>query len=145
MYCGAEPGKKSSIKSTEKFLFKKTIDIVFCIDCSWPMAPVLDSIKDNIVRLIEEIDQYNQDSSHILADWRARVLGYRNFEEDYECLLNDNPFVSSIEELNAQLLGLVCKGCSENNQCSSSLDALWYATKCSDWRPVEHSESGEYL
>lgn len=148
LYCGADPNRKSGgiQKMTGKLLFKKTIDIVFCVDCSWPMAPVLDSVKDNIVRLLKDINSYNENISseyQNLADWRARVIGYRNFEEDNECLLNDNPFVSDIEDVKEQLSGLVCKGYSENNPLSSSLDALWYAVQTSDWRDWDSIHYGE--
>ena len=138
VYCGASP---YDIPKNEHrgMLIKKTIDIVFCIDCSWPMAPILDSIKDNIAYLIEEINQYNK-GARIVADWRARVMGFRNFEEDNEYLLNDNPFVSTLEDIQAQLNGIVCKGCSENSPKSSSLDAIWCATETTKWRDWESSD-----
>lgn len=145
VYCGAELSQKSCgiRENDKKLLVKKSIDIVFCIDCSWLMAPVLDSIKDNIVRLIMDINQYNKNSSSIWADWRARVIGYRNFEEDDEYLINDNQFVSTLEEIRAQLSGIVCKGCSENSPLSSSLDALWYAMQTSNWRDWDSIHYGE--
>lgn len=67
--------------------------------------PVLDSIKDNIAKLMEGIE-YD-------INWCARVMGYRNFDIDEKCLLNDNPFVTTVEELNTQLDGMVAKGFAE--------------------------------
>lgn len=142
IYCGISPYDILK-KEYPELSIKNTIDIAICVDCSWPMAPVLDSVKDNIVHLLEDINEYNKDAK-LVADWRARIIGYRNFEEDNECLLNDNPFVATIEEVKAQLAGIICKGYSENSPKSSSLDALWYAIETSDWRyrKLEEDSSG---
>lgn len=141
IYCGKSPYDIPK-KEHPKLSIKKTIDIVICVDCSWPMSPVLDSVKDNIVYLLEDINEYNKDAKPV-ADWRARIIGYRNFEEDNEYLLNDNPFVTTIEEVKSQLSNIVCKGYSENSPKSSSLDALWYATKTSNWRYKESTHNEE--
>lgn len=144
IYCGISPYDIPK-KEYPKLSIKNTIDIVICVDCSWPMAPVLDSVKDNIVHLLEDINEYNKDAK-LVADWRARIIGYRNFEEDNEYLLNDNPFVSTIEEVKTQIAGIVCKGYSENSPKSSSLDALWYAIETSDWRYKNtHNEEEEWI
>ena len=132
IYCGASPYDILN-NGHRGWSIKKAIDIVFCVDCSWPIAPVLDSIKDNIVHLIEDINQHNKEA-RIVADWRARVMGVRNFEEDNEYLLNDNPFVSTLEEVKCQLSDIICKGYSENSPMSSSIDAIWYAIETTDWR-----------
>ena len=142
VYCGASPYEipKKEYKGLSR---RRTVDIVICVDCSWPMAPVLDSVKDNIIHLIEDINQYNK-GARIVADWQARIIGYRNFEEDNEYLLNDNPFVFTLEEVKSQLSNIVCKGYSENSPKSSSLDALWHATKTSNWRYKEFDHDEEF-
>lgn len=142
IYCGTSPYDIPK-KDPAKLSIKNTIDIVICVDCSWPMAPVLDSVKDNIVHLLEDINEYNKDAK-LVADWRARIIGYRNFEEDNEYLLNDNPFVATIEGVKSQLAGIICKGYSENSPKSSSLDALWYAIETSDWHYRKSEEDSIY-
>ena len=106
-------------------------DFVFCLDCLGSMLIVLDSIKDNIAKLMEELDTMEDELFRL--DWNARVMGYRNFEVDEEYLMNYNPFVSSVEDFKRQLVGMEAKGCAENEPCST-LDAIWYAAKKSEWR-----------
>ena len=127
VYCGSDVN--DAIKSVDPIRYKWMADFVFCLDCSCSMLHVLDSIKENIAKFIEEIEtlEYKR------INWRARVMGYRNFDVDEEYLMNDNPFVSSTEELKKQLEGMEAKGYAEKEPCST-LDAIWYATKKSDWR-----------
>lgn len=145
VYCGAYMSDETETAETEYpprgpyrpgIVYRETprvysvaADFVFCLDCSSSMLNVLNSIKDNIIRFMESID--TMEFSRI--DWRARVMGYRNFDVDEEYLMNDNPFVSSVEELRKQLDGMEAKGYVENEPCST-LDAIWYAAKKSEWR-----------
>lgn len=130
-YCGADlVEKKGAIEQKKWYLRNYSIDIVFCVDCTCSMAPVLDSIKENIISFIDVCD----DSS---VDWRARIVVFRDSEVDEEWLENDNPFVSSKEDLVPLLRSVKAKGCVEDEQdASSSLDALYYAATKSDWRYI---------
>lgn len=144
VYCGADVNDTPETVETEEnptlnrfrhgILLRETpkrfhgvADFVFCIDCSCSMMPVLDSIKESIAGFMEGIETTYD------INWRARVMGYRNFNVDEEYLLNDNPFVTTVEALKTQLDRMVAKGFAEKEP-SSTLDAIWYAAFKSEWR-----------
>lgn len=111
------------IKSKETKI-KHVADIVFCIDCSFSMIPVIDSIKDNIVALINGLDELK------VIDWRARVVGFHDFR-DY--IAYDNPFVSSQNWLKSQLDDIKAKGCVENGP-APVFETISYVVNNSEWR-----------
>lgn len=131
VYCGAEPiAKPPSIEQRKIYLVDYSIDIVFCIDYTASMAPILDSIKENIIRFI---DVCNESS----LDWRARVVLFRDSAVDEEWLVNNKPFVSNKDELVTQLGSAMAKGKIEDETDYSSLmDALYYAAEESEWRAI---------
>ena len=65
-------------------------------------------------------------------------MGYRDFEEDTEYLVNDRPFVTTVEELRDQIAGMEAKEYTGGDDPESTLDAIWYASKKSDWRENCH-------
>ncbi len=130
VYCGTELTAKSTVKQHTRFLIDYSLDIVFCIDCTCSMAPVLDSIKENIIKFIDVCN----DSK---VDWRCRIVLFRDSEVDKEWLENDNPFVSQKEDLEVQLDSVRARGIIENEtNASSILDALFYAETASPWRNI---------
>lgn len=112
---------------------KGVADIVFCFDCTGSMTEIINSVKDNVGKLIEGFANYET-----VIDWRARCLGYRDFEVDEEYLINDRPFVSTEEELKNQMAGMEAKEYTGGDEPESTLDAIWYAAKTSKWRDNCH-------
>jgi hypothetical protein len=103
------------------------------------MSPVLESIKQNIHILIEAFDAVYKESEHYYVDWRAKLVGYRDSDVDEEWLINNNPFVKTNIDLFAQLEDIHAKGVIENEKnTASTLDALWFAARKSDWRRIRH-------
>ena len=131
VYCGANlVTKKETIEQQKWLLRKYSVDIVFCVDGTCSMVPVLESIKENIIGFIDVCE-----NSHV--DWRARIVVFRDSEVDKEWLENDNPFVSSKKDLVTQLGTIKVKGNVEDEQDASSImDALFYASTKSDWRNI---------
>lgn len=112
---------------------KGVADIVFCFDCTGSMTEIIQSVKDNVSNLVEGF----KDNS-VTLDWQARCLGYRDFEVDEEYLINDRPFVKTEEELKAQIAGMEAKEYTGGDDPESTLDAIWYAAKKSEWRENCH-------
>jgi len=131
VYCGTDPNEHvKTIEQRKIKLRKYSIDVVFCIDCTCSMAPVMDSIKENIIKFIDVCN----DSS---VDWRARIVLFRDSAVDKEWLVNDKPFVSKKDELVTQLDSALAKGNIEDEKdASSSYDALFYAATQSEWRNI---------
>lgn len=122
-----------ALQNPKQMKTKGVADIVFCFDCTGSMTEIINSVKDNVSKLIEGFGTYQVD-----LDWRARCLGYRDFEVDDEYLINDRPFVDTEEDLKAQIAGMEAKEYTGGDEPESTLDAIWYATKKSDWRDNCH-------
>ena len=54
---------------------KGVADIVFCFDCTGSMTEIINSVKENVGKLIEGFA-----TNEVSLNWRARCLGYRDFE-----------------------------------------------------------------
>ena len=112
---------------------KGVADIVFCFDCTGSMTEIITSVKENVDKLVEGFADFQ-----VVLDWRARCLGYRDFEVDDEFLINDRPFVSTPDDLKAQIAGMEAKEYTGGDDPESTLDAIWYAAKKSEWRDNCH-------
>ena len=53
---------------------KGVADIVLCFDCTGSMTDIINSVKNNVDKLIDGLKTYTD------LDWRARAMGYRDFE-----------------------------------------------------------------
>ncbi len=113
----------------EEAKVKGVADIVFCFDCTGSMARCIDEIKKNVDTFISGIDGT---SGQTTTDWRVRVVGYRDFNVDSEKIINNMPFVTSVEEFRSQLSLLKADGGGDEPE--SALDAMWYIVKETDWR-----------
>ena len=87
---------------------KGIVDIVFLIDSSRSMAPCFEAVKDSVKAFIGELagGAYNQSR---VIEWRAKVVGYRDFRTDQEPLI-DNPFTDDPAVLESQLDALKAEG-----------------------------------
>lgn len=97
-------------------------DIVFLIDISGSMAPAIDALKANIGTFVESLSKGEGNNVSPVRDWRAKAVGYRDFEHDPQAFI-DNPFVSDVEALRGQLAGLAAEGGEDEPE--SLLDALF--------------------
>ena len=89
-------------------------DIVFLIDVTGSMQPCIDALRDNIRGFIETLSSKDANSGSPVRDWRARVVGYRDFPADGEAnWLVDNEFVRDASALGDQLSRLVAEGGGE--------------------------------
>jgi hypothetical protein len=112
---------------------KGVADIVFCIDATGSMQPCIESVKTNIGSFVETIKSSNPNQP---VDWRARVIGYRDFNVDAEPLVLDMDFVSTPEEIKNQLTRITADGGGDEPE--STLDAILYAVLKSQWRSPCH-------
>lgn len=111
---------------------KGVADIVFCFDCTGSMTEIINSVKNNVDKLIDGLKTYAD------LDWRARAMGYRDFEVDEEYLINDKLFVENEADLKAQIGTIEAKEYTGGDDPESTLDAIWYAAFKTDWRSNCH-------
>lgn len=100
---------------------KKVVDLVFLVDVTGSMLPCIDGLKDSIDKFFANLtDEKGNDLA--IRDWRAKVVGYRDVKFDGDKWLEDNPFVTTADEIHRQLQGLAAKGGGDEPE--SLLDAL---------------------
>ena len=113
---------------------KGVVDIVFLVDATGSMAGCIDALKTNISGFIDTLSSRNANNTSPVKDWRAKVVGYRDFEED-ETPFEDNPFVKDAAALKTQLSNLEATGGGDEPE--SLLDALYQVAsmECTDDDP----------
>lgn len=99
---------------------KGVVDIVFLIDATGSMAHCIDAVKSNIQAFCRDLIN---DQQSPVRDWRARVVGYRDYEADGKNWLVNNPFVRKYEDLERQFAELRAQGGGDNPE--DLLDALY--------------------
>ena len=60
---------------------KGVADIVFLVDATGSMGKCIERLKTNISTFFDEMTSEKGNGSP-LKDWRAKVVGFRDFEED---------------------------------------------------------------
>ena len=101
---------------------KGVVDIVFLMDATGSMAPCIDALKKNVEMFIDSLTVSSGNNVSPVRDWRAKVVGFRDFEVDAEPWI-DNDFVRDVAQLKAQLGGLEARGGGDEPE--SLLDALY--------------------
>jgi hypothetical protein len=135
---------------------KGAADVVFLLDSTGSMSPCITALKQHINSFIEALIR-GDESRNIspVEDWRARVVGYRDFEECNKSEKNaklyrkfggggwliSNPFTRDENELHSQLDKLKSFGGGKAPQ-ESLLDALMLVLK-SGFLPAGQQDAGE--
>ena len=101
---------------------KGVADIVFLIDVSGSMAPVIDALRRNIEVFIDSLSSSDANNASPVKDWRAKAVGFRDAEHDRDWY-QDHPFVRDAVALKAQLASLRAEGGGDEPE--SLLDALY--------------------
>ena len=99
------------------------VDIVFLMDATGSMGKCIDALKMNLQNFFNTMTSTEGNGSPV-KDWRAKVVGFRDYEEDGPAnWLENNPFVTSLDDLNRQLSGITAVGGGDEPE--SLLDALF--------------------
>lgn len=115
-------------------------DIVFLLDVTGSMQPCIDALKANISKFVDHLTTKDANNSVPVSDWRAKVVGYRDYEFDQVPFV-DAPFVRDPAILKAQLGALVAEG--GHDEPESLLDALYkVATMGQTERPAAAAGQG---
>jgi hypothetical protein len=105
---------------------KGVADVVFLIDVSGSMAPIIDALRKNIEAFVDSLSSGTSNNAPPVRDWRGKVVGYRDIEaaqtEGIEWL-EEHPFVRDTAALKAQLASLRAQGGGDEPE--SLLDALY--------------------
>jgi hypothetical protein len=68
------------------------VDIVFCIDVTGSMTPIIDAVKANALRFYDDVQTNLTDKGKNVDELRVRVIAFRDFAADGESALLESPF-----------------------------------------------------
>ena len=68
------------------------VDIVFCIDVTGSMTPILDKVKANALRFYDDVQSNLTDKGKNVDELRVRVIAFRDFGADGATALHESPF-----------------------------------------------------
>jgi hypothetical protein len=89
------------------------VDIVFCIDVTGSMTPILDQVKANALRFYSDVQANLTAKGKNIDDLRVRVVTFRDIAADGEAALDESPFYALPSEqagFSAFVNGLVAEG-----------------------------------
>ena len=103
---------------------KGIADIVFLMDATSDMMNCIQKVKENLTPFFEALAEDVGASYVPVKDWRAKVVGFRDFEQDgADDWFWDNPFTRDIKELEQQFDALEARGGGDAPE--SLLDAIY--------------------
>jgi hypothetical protein len=62
------------------------VDIVFCIDCTGSMSPVIDLVKEKVRKFPIDLNDALAKKDQHVHELRVRVIAFRDFASDADCL-----------------------------------------------------------
>ena len=68
------------------------VDIVFCIDVTGSMTPILDQVKANALRFYSDVQSNLTAKGKTIDELRVRVVAFRDIVADGEAALQESPF-----------------------------------------------------
>jgi hypothetical protein len=68
------------------------VDIVFCIDVTGSMTPILDQVKANALRFYNDVQENLTAKGKNIDELRVRVVAFRDIAADGEAALAESPF-----------------------------------------------------
>ena len=70
------------------------VDIVFCIDVTGSMNPIIDAVKANALGFYDDVQANLTEKGKNVAQLRVRVIAFRDFVADGAAALEESPFYS---------------------------------------------------
>ncbi|MEZ4991920.1 MAG: hypothetical protein R2824_15975 [Saprospiraceae bacterium] len=112
------------------------VDILLCIDGTGSMEKIIDEVKGNISRFVNNLITNFSDRKLLVESYRIKILVFRNIEADRENWLQETPFYDlgqNQDELNEFLQSVQAIGGSREDPREDSLSALSIGLSNSDW------------
>jgi hypothetical protein len=89
------------------------VDIVFCIDATMSMSPVLDRVKSSALSFHERLGDVMRTKEKSIGQLRLKVIAFRDFGDRGDDALEETPFYTLPEDAaqyQAAVLALVARG-----------------------------------
>ncbi len=109
------------------------VDLVFCIDTTMSMDPILDTVKKNALNFYQDFRKVMDKKNKQVHELRVRIIAFRDYYYDKEKAMMVTDFFSlpeQSEEFEICIKGMSADGGGDDPE--DGLEALAYAMK-SDW------------
>ena len=106
----ASPGQ-SSLATARGLSY--AVDIVFCVDVTGSMTPIIDTVKANALRFYDDVQTNLTEKGKNVDQLRVRVLAFRDFAADGSAALQESPFFelpSDRDRFSEFVSGLIAEG-----------------------------------
>ena len=84
------PAAQSSLAAPRGLSY--AVDIVFCIDVTGSMSPIIDAVKANALGFYDDVQANLTEKGKNVAQLRVRVITFRDFVADGAAALEESPF-----------------------------------------------------
>jgi hypothetical protein len=85
-------GAASSAPAAVGRTLSYAVDIVFCIDVTGSMTPIIDAVKANALRFYDDVQTNLTAKGKNVDELRVRVVAFRDFAADGEAAMQESPF-----------------------------------------------------
>ncbi len=75
-----------------------SVDIVFCIDVTGSMDPILDAVKANALGFYDDVQSNLVAKGKNVAQLRVRIVAFRDFVADGDAAIEESPFFALPDE-----------------------------------------------
>jgi hypothetical protein len=103
--------EQSSMTATRGLTY--AVDIVFCIDVTGSMTPIIEQVKANALRFYDDVQSNLTAKGKTVDQLRVRVLAFRDFKADGGAALQESPFFTlpaQRAEFSDFVSGLIAEG-----------------------------------
>jgi hypothetical protein len=112
---GAPPAvaEQSSLAAPVSRGLNYAVDIVFCIDVTGSMDPIIDAVKANALRFYDDVQNNLTAKGKNVDELRVRVVAFRDLAADGEAAMDESPFYRLPDERSAFsdfVNGLIAEG-----------------------------------
>ncbi len=106
------------------------VDVVFCIDATESMSPIIEQVKTNAKQMPDEIMQKSEEKGKKIKTLRLKLIEYRDLVEDQTGQMVINDFTEDASVFKGQVDKIVATGGGDYPE--STFDAILNACE-SDW------------
>ena len=108
----------------------RNLDLVFCIDGTGSMRPIMDDIKENAIRLYSQLVEECYVHGASVGALRVKVITFRDYESEGEDAIDESPFFELPDDddlFSEHLKSIVPGGGAGKGACG--YEALHYAMR----------------
>lgn len=109
------------------------VDLVFCIDATMSMEPILDKVKENALNFYQDFQKVMDEKGKKVSQLRIRIVSFRDYYYDRENAMMVTNFFTLPDmatDFEACIKSIIPSGGGDDPE--DGLEALAYAMK-SDW------------